>query len=142
YEVQYALSVALRGEAAVAVPSAQLFELIVQIPHSFCSSLFSVDCPGVRFFVVAGMTLARSVFLSVSNASALREPHGTRDTTPVLCRVLLSAAAARGIGADGASCGKTDHRVSYCPKARGAPVGTVARGPAGSERVQTALRGL
>ena len=59
------------------------------------------------------------MFLSVSNASALRELQGTRDTTPVLCRVLLLAAAARGIGTDAASCGKTDHRVSHCPKARG-----------------------
>lgn len=86
--------------------------------------------------------LARSVFLSVSNASALREPQRTRDTTPVSCRVLLMAAAARGIGTDAASCGKTDHRVSHCPKARGAPVGTVARRPTGSGRVQTPLHGL
>ncbi len=81
------------------------------------------------------------MFLSVSNASALRELQGTRDTTPVLCRVLLLAAAARGIGTDAASCGKTDHRVSHCPKARGAPVGTVARRPAWSGRVQTELHG-
>jgi hypothetical protein len=51
----------------------------------------------------------------------------------------LLAAAARGIGADGASCGKAIHRVSHCPKARGAPVGAMAdmsrEEPAGADRV-------
>ena len=52
---------------------------------------------------------------------------------------LLLAAAARGIGVDGASCGKAIHRVSHCPKALGAPVGAMAdmaRGErAGGDRV-------
>jgi len=64
------------------------------------------------------------------------EGHGT----PLPFRAeLLLAAAARGIGVAGASCGKTIHRVSHLPKALGAPGGAVAdmtRGErAGADRV-------
>jgi hypothetical protein len=42
------------------------------------------------------------VFLSAPNAGALREQQGTRDTTPVFAEVYPFAAAACGIGVDGA----------------------------------------
>jgi len=63
--------------------------------------------------------------------------HGT--PRPFRAELLLLAAAARGIGADGASCWEAIHRVSHYPKARGAPVGAMAdisRGErAGADRV-------
>jgi hypothetical protein len=49
HQVEHALAIALRRIAAVAVAPAQLFQLVVQIPHSpsLVLILLSVSCPGV-----------------------------------------------------------------------------------------------
>ena len=89
--------------------------------------------------IVAGLAL---LLLRAPRQPALRRPGDDVAGLDVDLRAeFLQAAAARGIGVDGACCGKAIHRVSHCPKAGGAPVGTVARRPAGSGRVQTALHG-
>ena len=80
-----------------------------------------------------------SVFLSVPHALRIGIYEGLGTPRPCCAVGLLPAAAARGIGVDGASCGKAIHRVSHCPKALGALVGAmadVARGErAGEDRV-------
>jgi hypothetical protein len=100
-------------------------------------------------FVVAGVWSVRSVFLSVPSALALREPRGTRDTTPVLCRKvrndatgsLGAAAPPKGEGLRsrcmaglsgttlatmGRGCGLLVHRFELDPARSGAPgVGAV-----------------
>jgi len=55
---------------------------------------------------------------------------------------LLLAAAARGIGFDGACCCKSLHRVEPFPKALGAPGGAVADMARGERAGQIALHGL
>ena len=71
------------GVAASAQSSGSAFVVVLgRVP-------LSVSCPGLsvsRRWCVK----VRLVFLSVPNAEALRELQGTRDTTPVLCRGLLS----------------------------------------------------
>lgn len=115
--------------AAVAVAPAQLLQLVVQVAHSVAA----VGClpRSCRLPLRRGASLSLVCRRSGQCFCPSRTPgrcgnhegHGT----PLPFRAeLLLAAAARGIGVDGASCAKTIHRVSHCPKALGVPVGAMA----------------
>ena len=68
------------------------------------------------------------------------EGHGT--PLPFCAEVLLLAAAARGIGFDGACCCKSLHRVEPLPKALGALGGALADMARGERAGQIALHAL
>jgi len=71
-----------------------------------------------------------------------REPSFPVQLAPFCAKVLLLAAAARGIGFDGACCCRSVHRGEPFPKALGAPRGAMADMAAGSGRWQIALHDL
>ena len=95
--VQHALAVALRSIAAVAIAMAELFQLVVQVPHSFFSR-FDPFLPFVAPLVLPFTLLlvcetVRLVFLSVQNARRIGIYKGLG--TPLPFRAVSFAACRR-----------------------------------------------
>jgi len=143
--VEHALAIALGRVAAVAGALVQLLQRVVQVLCSssflFSSSRLSValGCP----YVVAGVSWSGKCFCPsrTSGRCGNYEGHGT--PLPFCAEVFLLAAAARGIGTDGACCCKSVHRVE--PLSQGPEVRQKTpwlTWPAGSGRGQIALHGL
>ena len=108
-------AVALCGVAAVAIAAAKLLQLVVQIPHAFFRLRFSLSpfaAPLLLPFLLLLVCPACPVSVSV-RPGRLSASGTTRDTghhSRFVPFALLLAAAARGIGVDGASCGKPVRR--------------------------------
>ena len=114
---------------------------IAQVSAGFSSSCLSV-APGYRY-VVAGVYWSDKCFCPFRTPKRCGNYKGHGTPLPYCAEVFLLAAAARGIGTDGACCCKSVHRVEPLSQGPGVRQKTPwLTWPAGSGRVQIALHGL